>query len=55
MGNTKSAKTNYAVPGEPMSQQEFEKMIKKAEKGPFHTVVEVKAEFEKWKVKYARQ
>jgi hypothetical protein len=54
MSKTKSAKTNYALPGEPMSQQEFEEMIKKAEKGPFHAIAEVKAEIEKWKVKYSR-
>jgi predicted transcriptional regulator len=48
------AKTNYAIPGESMSQEEFEKMIAEAEKGPFHTIKEVKAEVSKWKVKYSK-
>ncbi len=28
-------KRNLAIPGEPLSQQEFESLIKEAEKGPF--------------------
>jgi hypothetical protein len=53
MGKIKSQKVNYAIPGEPMSQQEFEQMIGEAEKGPFYTVKEVKTELAKWKSKYA--
>jgi hypothetical protein len=54
MGKIKSQKTNYAIPGSPMSQQEFEQMIRDAEKGPFYTVDEVKAELAKWKVRYSK-
>lgn len=36
MRNSKSkSKRNLAVPGEPMSQEEFVALIKEAEKGPF--------------------
>jgi hypothetical protein len=34
MGKVKLSKINYAIPGEPMDQHEFEQMIRKAEKGP---------------------
>jgi len=54
MGKVKTAKVNYATPGEPMTQEEFEKMIAEAEKGPFHTIKDVKAEVAKWKVKYSK-
>ena len=54
MGKIKSAKTNYAIPGEAMGQQEFEQMIKKAENGPFHTLKSVKTELAKWKAKHSR-
>jgi hypothetical protein len=54
MGKIKSDKVNYATPGEPMSEQEFKKMINEAEKGPFHSLDTVKAELEKWKLKYAK-
>ena len=54
MGKVKSEKINYALPGEPMSEKEFEVMIKKAEEGPFHTIEKVMAEFEKWKSKHSK-
>ena len=54
MNKTKSAKTNYAIPGDAMSQQEFGQMIQKAESGPFHTIKSVKTELEKWKAKYSK-
>jgi hypothetical protein len=54
MSKVKSAKINYAIPGDPMSQQEFEKMIKLAEKGPFHDMSFVKAEMAKWKAKHSK-
>lgn len=54
MGKIKSTKNNYAVPEDEMSQKEFEKMISEAENGPFHAVQAVKAEFEKWKIKYLK-
>jgi hypothetical protein len=54
MGKVKSEKINYAIPGEAMSQKEFEEMIKKAEDGPFHTIQKVKTELAKWKAKYSK-
>ncbi len=54
MSKTKVDKINYALPGEPMDQQEFEQMIKKAEKGPFHSINEVKAELAKWKTRHSK-
>ena len=49
MGKIKADKSTYALPGEAMSQQKFEQMIKMAEKGPFHSINTVKAELAKWK------
>jgi hypothetical protein len=54
MGKIKSAKINYAIPGDTMDQKEYEQMIKKAENGPFHTIKAVKNELAKWKVKYSK-
>jgi hypothetical protein len=54
MGKVKSSKINYAIPGSPMDQREFEQMIREAEKEPFYTVKEVKAEMAKWKAKYSK-
>ena len=52
MAKIKSAKINYATPGKVLEKPEFEQMIKKAESEPFHTIKEVKAELEKWKLTY---
>jgi hypothetical protein len=54
MGKTKSDKVNYAIPGDAINQQEFEQMIKKAEKGPFHSIDTLKANLAKWKAKYSK-
>lgn len=54
MGKIKSAKVNYSIPGDPMDQQEFEQMIKKAEMGPFHSMKTVRNELAKWKAKYSK-
>jgi hypothetical protein len=54
MGKIKSAKVNYAIPGDAMDQHEFEQMIRKAEKGPFRTTKTVKAELVKWKARYLK-
>lgn len=40
---------NYATPGKPMSQAEFDAMIKAAEDGPFMSEKELKQKFEVWK------
>lgn len=42
-------KRNLAIPGEPMSQEEFSDLIKAAEKGPFYTLEELKLKMEVWK------
>ncbi len=42
-------KDNYALPGKPMTQAEFEAHIKEAEKGPFISWEQEKKEFEAWK------
>jgi hypothetical protein len=54
MSKIKSAKINYAIPGDAMDQKELELMIKKAEKGPFHSMNAVKNEMAKWKAKYSK-
>jgi len=54
MGKIKSAIVNYAIPGNGMTQKEFEEMIHKAEKGPFHSMKTVKDELEKWKARYSK-
>jgi hypothetical protein len=54
MGKIQSEKINYAIPGQSLSQQEFEQMVKEAEKGPFYTIDEVKTELAKWKAKYSK-
>lgn len=54
MSKTKASKTNYAIPGKPMEQHEFEQMVKDAESGNFHSVKTVREEMEKWKAKYSK-
>ncbi|WP_426668061.1 hypothetical protein ACPPVU_18430 [Mucilaginibacter sp. McL0603] len=54
MSKIKSAKINYAIPGDAIHQQEFELMIKKAENGTFHSMNTVKNEMAKWKAKYSK-
>ncbi len=56
MRNSKiKSKRNLAIPGDPMSQEEFFALIKDAEKGPFKTldnfVEDIKAQ---WKKKYGK-
>jgi predicted transcriptional regulator len=49
---TKTIKTkriNWALPGDPISIDEFKDGIKEAEKGPFMTLDELKKSVEKWK------
>ena len=42
-------KRNLAIPGEPMSQEEFVGLIKEAEKGPFYSLEEVITKMSVWK------
>lgn len=42
-------KRNLALPGEPMSHEEFMSLIKEAEKGPFYTLEEVITKMNEWK------
>ena len=46
---TKTKETSWALPGEPISMDEFKAGIKKAEKGPFMTLDELKKSVEEWK------
>jgi hypothetical protein len=45
----KTKVTDYTRPGEPMTQNEFEALIKEAEKGPFMSAEVYKSKFETWK------
>jgi hypothetical protein len=45
----RESKKNWAVSGEPLSQSEFLKGIKEAEKDPFFCLCESKKMLEKWK------
>ncbi len=48
-------KRNLAIPGEPMNQSEFEALIKEAEKGPFKSLDNLKADtLAVWKKKYGK-
>ena len=50
--NIKSKETeSWALPGNPISIDDFREAIKKAEKGPFHTVEESKQILEGWRKK----
>ena len=46
---TKISKNNWAIPGEPITIDEFKVGIKEAEKGPFMTLEELKKAVEEWK------
>jgi hypothetical protein len=54
MAKVKTSKINYAIPGEPLSQQEMEQMLKEAESGTFHSMQELKDKIAKWKAKFAK-
>ncbi|WP_257669417.1 hypothetical protein [Parapedobacter tibetensis] len=40
-------KVNYAVPGDPMTQEELQQMIHEAENGKFHSVHTVKQKIDR--------
>ena len=40
---------NLAIPGEPMTQEEFVALIKDAEKGSFYSYEELVTKFNSWK------
>jgi hypothetical protein len=42
-------KKNWALPGEPLSLEEFKKGIKETEKGSFHTIEESKKMVAQWR------
>jgi hypothetical protein len=54
MGKVKSSKNDYVLPGEPLTQKEFERMIRDAEKGPFYSLQTLKDEISKWKAKHSK-
>ncbi len=43
------SKKNLAIPGEPMSKDEFVSLIKEAEKGPFYSLDELTTKMNVWK------
>jgi predicted transcriptional regulator len=47
--STKTDEKSWALPGEPISIEEFEMGIKEAEKGSFMTLEELKRSVDKWK------
>ena len=49
MKTVKVKAKDYTRPGEPMTQGEFEALIKKAETGPFKSWEQGKKDFETWK------
>ena len=53
-GKIKSTEINYGTPSDAMDTQEFERMIKKAESGRFHSMDTVKIELTKWKLKHSK-
>lgn len=46
--HTPPKKRNLAVPGEPMTEEEFHQLIKDAEKGPFISMEDFKKEVQEW-------
>jgi hypothetical protein len=40
---------NWAIPGQTVSHDDFMASIRKAEKGPFMTIIEFKERFYKWR------
>ena len=42
---------NRAIPGDPISLEEFKEGIKEAEKGPFYTISEAKKIIDEWRRK----
>jgi hypothetical protein len=42
---------SWALPGDPITLDEFKAGIKEAEKGPFHTIEESKKIIEEWRRK----
>jgi predicted transcriptional regulator len=49
----KTTTNEWSLPGEPLSQKEFEKGISEAEKGHFHTIEESKKILKEWRKKRA--
>ena len=48
-------KRNLAIPGDPMTQSEFEALIKEAEKGPFKSIDNLKEDvIALWQKKYGK-
>lgn len=55
MKTTKSTKKNLAIPGEPLTQEEFEAIIQETENGAFKSVKNLKEDvLLLWKKKYGK-
>ncbi|MCF0071158.1 hypothetical protein LZD49_11815 [Dyadobacter sp. CY261] len=55
MRKTKTLKTNYALPGQPMAGEEAKRMVEEAQQGKFHSMDDLKRKIAEWKLKFARQ
>ncbi|MCE7062893.1 hypothetical protein [Dyadobacter sp. CY343] len=54
MGKIQPPKKNLATPGVPLSEEEFLRSVKEAEKGPFYAVNETAQFIANWKSKYEK-
>ena len=42
MGEIKTLKTNYVLPGQPMTEEEAKSMVQEAQQGKFHSMQDLK-------------
>lgn len=54
MGKTKTLKINYALPGQPMTDEDAKRMVQEAQHGKFHSMDDLKQKIAEWKSKIAR-
>ena len=55
MEKLKSEEAKYALPGSPLTPEEMESMVKRAEQGKFHSMYTVKQKIAEWKkAKYVK-
>lgn len=51
MSKTKNSTSNYAFAGQPMTEEQFKKMVESAENGKFHSMKDLKEKISEWKQK----
>jgi len=49
MGKTKTLKTNYALPGQPMTEEEAKSMVQEVQQRKFHFMQDLKQKIAEWK------